>query len=529
MARLFEYQGKELLKRAGFDIPEGRICASPEEAEAAAREIGGEVVVKAQAWLTSRSDKGLIRFCKTPEAARNAASEMLGQVVKNFPIEKILVEKKLEKDRELFAAVYVDTAAQQPLVIFSSLGGSDIEDIAKSHSEAVAQGYVDIKVGLRDFEAREIVRKTTLDRSLYVKATDALVMLYNAARDAETRSLEINPLVITKDGQWIAVDCNAVVDDYAVYRHPELGIEVAREIDHPVTELERIAYKVEANDYRGTFYFFQMEQDIPESGKNVNGEDLVGFHGAGGGGSMISMDGLGQHNFAIANYCDTSGNPPSSKVYRAAKIILAQPNIRGYFASGSGVASQEQFHSARGFVKAFREVGLKVPAVIRLGGNREEVAIKILTEYLNDIGVPVEAYGKDDAAVFCAERLRHLIDEGPYSPKGPDPISNPDEPLQPYTFKTLTGSVTVDHAKCAGCDQSPCVNACHPNILELKDGKVVLNITPEEAAGGRCIECLACEIACWSESNQAIKIDLPIEGLPDYQEVLKDSTPQEVS
>ncbi|MCX6646297.1 MAG: hypothetical protein NTY09_08070 [bacterium] len=423
----------------------------------------------------------------------------------------------------------MDANAGHPLVNFSKLGGPGIEDIAKAHPEAVSQRLVDIKVGLRDFEAREIVRKANLDRSLFLKATDALVNLYNAARMAEARSIEINPLAITNDGRWVVVDCHATVDDYAIFRHPELGIEVARELDHPATELERIAYKVEQSDPRGTFYFFQMEQNIPEDGKNKNGEDIIGFHGAGGGGSLLNMDGLSRFNFAIANYCDTSKDPPASKVYRAAKIILAQPNIRGYFASGSGLAEQEQFYSARGFVKAFREVGLKIPAVIRLGGDREELAIEILTKYLSDIGVPVEAYGKDNASIFCAERLRKLIDEGPYTPKGPDPISNQDEPAQPYTFKTLTGRWTIDHAKCAGCDSSPCVNACHPNILDIKDGKVVLNITEEEALSGRCTECLACEIACWSMSNRAIRIDLPIEGLPAYIGEVRDSAPQEVS
>jgi len=527
MARLFEYQGKELLRRAGFATPEGRVCASVDETELAAKDFGGPVVVKAQVWVTERKSKGLIKFCKTPQAAREAAEELLGQMIKNFPIEKLLVEKMLDIDRELFAAVIIDDAVQQPLVVFSSLGGSGIEEIAREHPEAVARRYVDIKTGLRDFEARELVRHTTLDRSLYNKAAIALVNLYKAARLGETRSIEINPLVITKNGDWVAADCHATVDDYAVFRHPELGIEVARELDHPITPLERIAYGVEKSDYRGTFYFFQVIQDIPSTGKNSQGEDIVGFHGAGGGGSMMSMDALGRHNFAIANFCDTSGNPPASKVYRAARIILSQPNIRGYFASGSGVASQEQFHSARGFVKAFREIGLRVPAVLRLGGNKEEVAIEILKKHLGDIGVPVEGYGKDDSAMHCAERLRALIEGGPYHPKGPDPISNPDPPKDPYSFKTLTGQWTIDHAKCTQCDSKPCVSACHPNILELKDGKVVLNITPDEAAKGRCTECLACEIACWSEAGQAIRIDLPIPGLDEY--LAEKTVAQEVS
>jgi succinyl-CoA synthetase beta subunit len=533
MARLFEYQGKELLRRAGLAVPEGRVVTSPEEAESVANEFiksdEAGVVVKAQALVTGRKSKGLIKFCKTPDAARDAARELLGQIVKDFPIEKVLVERMLDIDRELFAAVIIDDTSQKPLVIFSSLGGSGIEDIAREHPAAVARMHVDIKTGLRDFEARELVRKTTLDRGLLNEASAALVSLYNAARMGETRSIEINPLIVTKKGEWVAADCHATVDDYAVFRHPEFGIEVARELDHPITALERIAYGVEKSDYRGTFYFFQVTQDIPPEGRNDQGEEIIGFHGAGGGGSMMSMDALGKFNFAIANYCDTSGNPPASKVYRAVRIILAQPNIRGYFAGGSGVASQEQFHSARGFVKAFREVGLTVPAVIRLGGNKEEVAIEILNKHLGDIGVPVEAYGKDESAVHCAERLRALVDSGPYSPKGPDSISNLEPPKEPYWFKTLTGRVTIDHAKCVKCPDKPCIGACHPNILELKDGKAVLDITPDEAVKGRCTECLACEIACWSESLKAINILLPIAGMDEYLVEKEKSVAQEVS
>ena len=529
MARLFEYQAKDLLKRAGLNIPDGTACDTPEEVEKAAREFACPVVVKAQVWVTGRASRGLIKFCDTPAAAKEASSEMFGQVVDNFPIKKVLVEKKLDIEQEFFAAVIIDDAAQRPLIFFSSMGGSGVEDIVRRHPEAVARKLIDVKVGLRDFEARELVRHTTLDRKHYNKVAQALVNLYRAARLGETRSIEVNPLVLTKSGDWIAADCHATVDDYAVFRHPELKIKIARELDHPITTLEKIAYDVEKSDYRGTFYFFQVIQNIPPEGKTDTGDDIIGFHGAGGGGSMISMDAIGQFKFSIANFCDTSGNPPASKVYRAAKIILAQPFIRGYFASGSGVASQEQFNSARGFVKAFREVGLSVPAVLRLGGNKEEVAIEILKKHLDDIGVPVEGYGKDDSAVSCAERLRTLIDAGPYTPKGPDSISNPDVPVDPYSFKTITGFWTVDHAKCAKCDSKPCADACHPNILEIRDSKVWLNISEEEAAKGRCTECLACEIACWSESIQAIKIDLPIEGLDAYLEDLRHSMPQEVS
>jgi len=529
MTRLFEYQGKKLLDSAGITVPEGRVVSSAEEAESYARELGCAAVVKAQVWVTDRKSKGLLRFCKTPEAVREAADEMLGQAIRGFAVGQVLVEELLDVDRELCAAILVDDINAQPVVMFSSMGGSGIEEIAREHPEAVARKSIDIKLGLRDFEARELVRRTTLDRALYNDAAAVLVKLYKAARMGETRSIEINPLVVTKEGEWIAADCSATVDDYAAFRHPELGIEVARELDHPPTALERIAYSVEEADHRGTFYFFQIIQDIPADGRTTQGEDIIGFHGSGAGGSMISMDPLSRLNFAPANYCDTSANPPAGKFYRAARIILAQPNLRGYFAGGSGVTSQEQYYQARGLVKAFREVGLSVPAVIRLGGNREELAIEILSKFLEDIGVPIEAYGKDDSPGSCAERLRALIDGGPYQPKGPDPISNPNPPREPYSFETFTGRVTFDHSRCGECEKKPCVLACHPNILEIKSGKPILNINEEEAKRGRCTECLACEIACWSESFQAITIELPIHGLDEYLIETEKTLAREVS
>ena len=141
---------------------------------------------------------------------------------------------------------------------------------------------------------------------------------------------------------------------------------------------------------------------------------------------MMSMDALHQLGFKIANFCDTSGNPSAAKVYRAAKIILSQENIDAYFASGSGVASQEQFHSARGLVKAFRELKLHLPAVIRIGGNFEEEAIEILEQYTTDLPGRVEAYGRDTSALYCAQRLRELVDNWNYEDTNPGSRTAPD-------------------------------------------------------------------------------------------------------
>jgi succinyl-CoA synthetase beta subunit len=285
---------------------------------------------------------------------------------------------------------------------------------------------------------------------------------------------------------------------------------VARDLGHPPTELERIAWEVERKDYRGTFYFLQMREGF------ARGEGVVAFHGAGGGGSMMAMDALQRAGFSVANFCDTSGNPPASKVYRAARVLLSQRDVDGYFGSGSGVASQEQFHSARGLVKAFLEEPLAVPAVVRLGGNGEEKAIEILTTFTAPLGVPVECYGKDIPVGACAARLGELIAAG--QPPPPAPRREPPAAAQPYSFRTLTGEVTYDHAICADCASKECVRTCVPQILKLtEDGLPVLAISPEEAARGRCTECLACEVDCQARGAGGGRVRLPIPGLDEYR------------
>jgi succinyl-CoA synthetase beta subunit len=513
MARLHEYQGKELLKRHKVPVPRGGVASTPEEARRVAEELGGEVMVKAQAWVTGRASLGGIKRASTPDEAESVAREMLGMTVKGFTVEQVLVEERLDIDREFYAGVIVDDRARAPVVIFSSVGGTGIEEIARQHPDKVARMEIDIDEGLQDYQARDLVRRTGVHGKLLRDVGGMVADLYQVARTVEARAAEINPMVLTAAGKLVAADCRVTVDDYAVFRHPELGIEIAREFDRPPTELEKIAYQVEAKDYRGTFYFIQMADDFQK------GDGYIGFHGAGGGGSMMSMDALLSRNYKLATYVDTSGNPPASKVYRAARIVMSMPGIDGYFASGSGVASQEQFHSARGFVKAFMEERLSVPAVIRLGGNMEEKAIEILQRAAPEIPAPLEGYGKDDTADFCAERLDALIKDGQIKDL-PAPEPRPD-PKEPYTFESPTGTVTYDHAVCDGCETKVCVETCVRKILKLEEGRPVLNVSLEDAKGGRCIECLACEVECHFEGAGGGHVDLPIPGLEEYRKGLR--------
>lgn len=511
MARLYEYQSKKLLRESGLPVPKGEVASSAAEAREIAEKLGGPVVLKIQVWLTGRAELGGILFAETPQKAEKLAKKMLGKKIKNFVVDKLLIEEKLAIKAEYFVGLIIDDAQKKPVIIFSTVGGTGLEEVIRLHPEKVAYLYVDVRGGLPEYKVRNLLLRLGISGRILIQLSEVLTKFYKIARSCDARSAEINPLVLTEDDKIYAADCHIAVDDYAVYRHPELQIEVAREFDRPPTLLEKIAYWVEEKDHRGTFYFFQMVESV--SGE----ENYIGFHGAGGGGSMMSMDAVLSRGFKLANYCDTSGNPASSKVYRAAKIILSQPNIKGYFASGSGVASQEQFHSARGLVKAFHEEKIEIPAVIRLGGNYEEKAIEILGNYLRHLPAKVEGYGRDDSPEFCAQRLEELIEENRAKRHEVRPIIEPEISPTAYSFETLTGKIYIDHQICAGCQSKGCVQACSAQILRLNEGKPILSISQEEAKRGKCTECLACEIYCTFHERAALYIHLPILGLKEYR------------
>ncbi|MCB9450686.1 MAG: acetate--CoA ligase family protein [Anaerolineaceae bacterium] len=505
MAKLHEYQSKALLQQAGIPTPPSRLVTSAAAARDAAQELGA-VVIKAQAWTTSRAAQGLIQFTDTPDEAETAAAGLLGRKIGGFTVEQVLVEARVKIVRECYLGLILDDRQRAPVLIFSSVGGSGIEDIARAHPDKLARHTINIATGLRDYQARDLARQAGIESDQLNRLTDVIMKFYGVVREYDARSAEINPLVLTDSGVWMALDARFTVDDYAVYRHPDLGIEMAREFDRPPTPLEKIAWDVEKNDYRGTFYFIQMEMDFQK------GEGVIGFQGSGGGGGMMNMDALINAGFKVADFVDTSGNPPASKVYRAARIILSQPGIDGYYAGGSGVASQEQYHTARGLVKAFMDAQLNVPAVIRIGGNGETQAMTTLHEANGQFPAPVEAYGRDTSPETCTARLRDLIQE--YVPAESIPARPLPEPREPYHFETVTGgTVTLDHALCRECESKICITTCAPQILSLEGDVPVLNITPEAARKGGCTECLACEVACYFHGNRGGRIHLPIQGL----------------
>ena len=222
MARLFEFQGKNLLSHNKIAVPKGHLCESVDDVAQAVTDLGGSAVVKAQVWSTKRAAWGGIKVVKNASEAKQIAGELLGRKVGQFTVEKLLVEELIPIASELYAGVIVDDSARAPVMIFSSRGGSGIEEIAEQHPESVAKRTIDLDSGLLPFQARDIALQAGLDRKYLNKVADVLVKLYRTARHVEARSAEINPLVITEDGRVMAADCRVAVDDYAVFRHPEL-------------------------------------------------------------------------------------------------------------------------------------------------------------------------------------------------------------------------------------------------------------------------------------------------------------------
>ena len=503
MARLHEYQGKAILAANGFKIPRGRAASNADEAVAIAKELGGEVVIKIQAWTTGRASIGGVAFAKKQDDVRAYAERMLSMKVGQFPVEAVLVEEKIDIEREFFLSFAIDDAARAPVIIFAAGGGTGIEERAASTRRIPCN----VEEGPLDSAVSEAVGCCGLSEKNAKQLAGSIRKLFAAARSVEARSLEINPLVLAKTGEFVAADCRITIDDYAVVRHSELGIEIAREFDHPPTPLERVAYAVEENDHRGTFYFAQLATAAQKCSKG-----LVGFHGAGGGGSMMSMDAIVNAGFTIANFTDTSGNPSASKVYRAARIILAQPDLVGYFGSGSGVASQEQYWSAYGLAKAFWELDLDIPAVIRLGGNTEDRAVEILHRMSKLLRAPVEGYRKTDTPAFIAERFAKLVAGAkgakwkPRGPRMPKFVNNSSATMLPVK----NGRVWIDTT------EWPRIRAAvgeHSGGLIVDRGAVPAAALPSEEFATKDSELLACDVECRLAGIEGFYLELEIAGM----------------
>jgi succinyl-CoA synthetase beta subunit len=457
-------------------------------------------MVKAQAWTTSRAAAGGIAKAKTPEEARDLAGRMLSLRFGSFPVTEILVEECVPIARELFASFAIAERERAPILLLSAAGGSGVEERAATTRRVPCH----VTSGPDPVALSQAVASLNAGPKAGAEVERVLHALFKLARTIEARSLEVNPLALTTDGGVVAADCRIAVDDYAVARHPELGIEIAREFDHPPTVLERTAYRYEQEDHRGTFFFAQMATSAAPGSKG-----LVGFHGAGGGGSMMSMDAINTVGFTLANFCDTSGNPSPAKVYRAARVILSQPGLVGYFGSGSGVANQEQFWSAYGLAKAFWEMDLDIPAVIRLGGNAEDRAVDILESSCKAAGLraPVEGYRKFDSPAKVAARFATLVAEHggeawkPRAPRQPGFVGGP----RGVKFPLKNATLWIDRD--AWKSNARAIIARANGLLRDEAGEPTPTLALE-ALASRDSDLIACEVECRRDGVEGLFVEL---------------------
>ncbi len=430
MVKLFEYQGKEVLKKEGIDVPVGRIASDLDELVERTKEMKFPIVLKAQILTTGRLKLGAIRFAENLEDAEKAAKELFGREIRGFKVEKILLEEKLDYEGELYLSILVNDSykVKAPEIIFSFAGGIDIESIAEKSPERILRFMVDYLNADEELESEfrekllRLVEKigagNEAGTEVEVEAeriVDFVRKAYNVFVKYDARVLEINPVFLSK-GKLIAGDCKITIDDSSAFRHPEFEFEVPRDMDRPATELERIAWKIEENDYRGTAYFVQLNEFSKLQSK---GNGYIAFHGIGGGASMLAADALIKKGLVLANYADSSGNPPASKIYRLLKVILAQEGIEGYVMMGSVFASQEQWHHAHALVKAFKEIEKEnpervkgFPVIVLLAGNKEKESHEILRKEFGKMGYAFELYGRDHIykPELIAERVVELVE-----------------------------------------------------------------------------------------------------------------------
>ncbi len=406
MARLLEYQGKGFLKDAGIAIPMGEVASTAKETHEVATRVGKPVVVKAQVWVGGRGKAGAVKFADTPEEAEKAAKAILGTEVKGFLVRKVLVEEKLNIEKEYYVGVIPDSSwtSRAPVVMFSTEGGMDIEEIPE---DKIFRAKIDCLKGFPFYDALDLASSAGIPNQLLREVAGVISKVVEVFKKRDCNILEINPLILTPEGKVIAGDCRMAIDDNSTFRHPEMGITIPREFPWEPSDFDIVGWGIEETDFRGSGFVMKMTLDETSVG-------YIGFHAIGGGAAMIGMDALSRVGLKPVNYADTSGNPVASKIYRVAKVILSQPNIDGYLLAGFLIANQEQWHHAHALVKVLREELPKrprFPCVLLLAGNREEESLQILREGLKDLPGPIEIYGRErvEDSDFIGGRMLELV------------------------------------------------------------------------------------------------------------------------
>ncbi|NTW05243.1 MAG: ADP-forming succinate--CoA ligase subunit beta [Peptococcaceae bacterium] len=346
--KLFEYMGKEILSDYGVRVPRGKVASSPGEAVKIASYLDSPVVIKSQILSGKRGKGGGIAFPSSIVETENESARILGSIVQGFIVDKLLVEEKIQIDRELYLAITVDSTSGKPLILASLHGGVDIEEVPDDY---LVRYYIDPLIGLKSYDAREIARKLGLKDNIAKEMISLLQVLYKIFREKDAELLEINPLVVSGDS-LVAADAKITIDDEALFRHPEL----------PYVEEKTNAEK-RAHD--AGLSYVRLEGDIAVM---ANGAGIT----------MGTLDTLEYFNGRPANFMDAGGGTGMAGTVEAIKILLDSDSKVILINIFGGITRCDDVANA--LVKVKNEIGIPVPVVIRLVGTNEEIGLKILED-----------------------------------------------------------------------------------------------------------------------------------------------------
>jgi succinyl-CoA synthetase beta subunit len=384
---LLEYQGKQLFAKHGVPVPSGKPAASVEEAIAAGEELGYPVVVKAQVLIGGRGKAGGVKLAKDRAELEEHANAILGMDIRGFTVHELYIEQASAIDEEYYAAILLDRTARKPMAMLSRKGGMDIEAVADEDPSAIAVAHIDPLLGFRDFYGRELAFEAQIADDVVAPVAAMLSKLYDAFVGEDAVLVEVNPLLVTKDRQVIALDSKVTVDDNALFRHAETA-----EMRNPSAEdpQEQMAHE------RGLTY--------------VKLDGNIGILGNGAGLVMSTLDVVSQAGGRPANFLDAGGGSKADAIVNAVEVILSNEKVTAVlFNIFGGITRCDEV--ANGLVTAFQQLEPSVPFVVRLDGTNDEEGRKILAD-ANLPNVVVE-----ETMLGAADRVVELAEDG-RSPSG---------------------------------------------------------------------------------------------------------------
>jgi succinyl-CoA synthetase beta subunit len=354
---LYEYQGKELFRRFGIPVSDGRLATSPEEARTAAQELGGQVVVKAQVLTGERGKAGGIKLADGPDEAESHARGILGMDINGHVVRKLWIESASDIATEYYLSLTFDRGDKKALFMFTKEGGIDIEEVAAERPEALARLHVDPLEGFQPYQARRLIYGAGIeDEGEQKQIAKIAEQLYAAFIGTDAMLCEINPLIVTPSGEVKALDSKFTVDDNALYRHPDIA---------EMRDLE--AYPPEERAAR--------EKDVTYV--KLDGE--VGVLGNGAGLVMSTLDVVALAGGRPANFCDLGGGGDAQGVVEALEIITADPQVKSIlFNIFGGITRCDEV--ARGILQALGQLTIDDPIVVRLDGTNAEEGRRLLRE-----------------------------------------------------------------------------------------------------------------------------------------------------